>query len=285
MLRHWSAHLRLRSGKRALIRGFLVGFGGLWLALEPLGYFFPKLELGWQGYVALLVLAALGALWTARPRTVVERDLPPSDVHIEIRVGDLLEQTGNVVVGVTDTFDTELEGGVISPRSVQGQLLTRAFGGDRAELDAAISRAVAADKGVEDPTKQFGKRSRFPIGTVAVVERGEARYFLPVFTRMSSDLPPRVSSSVEDLYVALARTWNAVDDGGHREPVHSAVMGSNLARLGLTRTLLIQVLVLSFIASSRRGGPPRLTVWVHDGDRDTVDLQMLDEWLRGLCAA
>lgn len=48
------------------------------------------------------------------------------------------------------------------------------------------------------------------------------------------------------------------------------VIGSNLGRIGLTKTLLIQIIVLSFIAATLRGGLRNLTVlWLggRDGER------------------
>jgi hypothetical protein len=45
------------------------------------------------------------------------------------------------------------------------------------------------------------------------------------------------------------------------------------------------MIVLSFIAATRAGGPSTLTVWISPPDRDVVDLLVLDEWLRGLCTA
>ena len=68
----------------------------------------------------------------SRPREVVGRELPPTNVGVEIRVGNVLEQSGNVIVGVADTFDTQFENNnVISRHSVQGQLLADVFHGDR----------------------------------------------------------------------------------------------------------------------------------------------------------
>jgi hypothetical protein len=99
---------------------------------------------------------------------------------------------------------------------------------------------------------------------------------------MSSDQPPRVQSTIELLQISLARLWPTVDAAGQREAVHVPVLGSNLARLKVSRTLLIHLIVLSFIASEARSSS--LTVWVHEADSDVVDMAELDEWLAGLCA-
>ena len=279
------AHFGRRSGRRQLGRAFLTAFGMVWLVAEPAGLFFPNtFDWGWEGYLGLVIVSGFFAGYVARPRSKISRALPPTNVVISVSVGDLLAQHGNIIVGANDTFDTQLEDGVISPRSVQGQLLGHVFGGDRAVLDHQIEASVLTAAGASDPAKTFGKRVRYPIGTIAVVQRGDDRFFLAAFCRMSNSMPAHVGSSIEDLQVALARTWEEINAAGQREPVHIPVLGSNLARLGVTHTLLIQMIVLSFIAARPRGAS-ELTVWIADADRDTVDLAMLDQWLHGLCAA
>jgi hypothetical protein len=282
-LRRLRSHFSRRSGQREFLRAFISAFGLLWLVIEPLGLFFPnQLHAGWRGYGVLAASSVAWGAYRSRPRNVISRRLPPTDVAISIRIGDLLAQTENVVVGSNDVFDTSLDHGIISPKSVQGQLLERVFDGDRAELDRQISDSLAGVQSEMDVPKTFGNTDRYDIGTVARVRNGGTRYFLTAFARMSSDLPPRVQSTIELLQISLARLWPAVDAAGQREAVHVPVLGSHLARLKVSHTLLIQLIVLSFIASETRSSS--LTVWVHEADSAVVDMAELDEWLAGLCA-
>jgi hypothetical protein len=263
-----------------------VIFGAGWLVIEPAGLFFPsQLDWGWPGYLSLVGVGALAALYASRPRREVSHSLPPSDITVAVKVGDVLAQQGNIVVGANDTFDTEIDNDIISPRSVQGQLLAKCFSGNRAELDRQIAEALRGAQGVEDNTKTFGKTTRYDVGTVATVRQGQSRFFLIAFTRMSSTLPANVASSIEELQMSLARTWSAIAQAGQREPVHLPILGSNLARLGVSRTLLIQMILLSFIAAETRGRvASSVTVYVSPDDWKTVDMAALDDWLRGLCA-
>jgi hypothetical protein len=205
---------------------------------------------------------------------------------IAVRVGDVLAQEGNVVIGSNDTFDTSLSEDIISAKSVQGQLLQRIFDGDLHELDEQIGTSLVEDSPTQDSSKAFGKKDRYPIGTVAVTKRGNTKYFLPAIASMSSSTPPHTQATVEGVQMALTKAWEAVGRAGQREPVHAPIVGSHRARLGLSRTWLIQMMVLSFVAVTKKeSGSSSLTIWVAEADAATVDFVALDDWLKDLCAA
>lgn len=281
------AHWRRRSGYRRLASSFVIIFGGLWLFLEPVSLIFPDVfNHSWGVLVGLIGVSLIGGLWRSRPRQHLEFKLPPSDLSITIRVGDVLSQDGNVVLGSNDTFDTSLSDDIISPKSVQGQLLQRTFGGDIEALDSQIATSLAEATPIIDRDKTFGKTDRYPIGTVAIAARGNTRYFLPAIASMSASTPPHTRASVEGVQMALTKAWEAVGRAGQRDPVHAPIVGSHLARLGLSHTWLVQMMILSFVAVTKKdSGSSSLTIWVAENDVATVDLAALDDWLRALCAA
>lgn len=287
MVRRVRAHWGRRSGYRRLGTSIAIVFGTLWLFIEPISLAFPKFfDHSWGLLVALLILSVLGSLWRSRPRNQLEFKLPPSDLVIAIRIGDVLAQDGNVVVGSNDTFDTSLSEGIISVKSVQGQLLQQTFNGDLHEVDGQIATSLTEDPPTRDSSKTFGKQDRYPIGTVAVIKKGNTRYFLPAIARMSSSTPPHTRATVEGVQMALTKAWEAIGRAGQREPVHAPVVGSHLARLGLSRTWLIQMMVLSFVAVTKKeSGSSSLTIWVAESDATDVDFVALDGWLKDLCAA
>lgn len=280
------AQFRRRSGQRRLATSFAVVFGAFWLFLEPVSLVFPDLIVrNWRLFVAVSVISAGVALWNSRPRDRLEFSLPPTDVSISIAIGDVLDQPGNIVIGSNDVFDTDLTDEIISPASVQGQLLQKVFGGDLTELDRQISHSLAGVPYTTDSAKVFGKTERYEIGTVAMARKGDARYFLPAIARMSAHRPAHTSATITGVQVALTEAWQAIGKGGQREPVHAPIVGSHLARLGLSRTWLIQMMVLSFVAvATKESGSASLTVWVAEQDAAIVDLPALDDWLRALCA-
>lgn len=271
---------RSKAALLRLLRRFLAVFGALWLLLEPAALLRPEdFQWGWAGYAALALISFLASLAWAWPRRSITKRIALSDTKITIQVSDLLDQSGNIIIGATDVFDTEL-GDVISPRSIQGQFQTRFFP-HTAELEQELQGELSGIQNKVDSSKERGKNVRYPIGTVAVVSKNGSRYYLVAYSRMAANL--KAKSDVCKLTASLERTWDTVRVRGQREPVHMAVVGSDLSRTGLSKSLLIQLVILSFLDEERQENlTSHLYVHVHENDYEDIDFVLLEDWLSGL---
>lgn len=271
----------MRRHARYWFGRYLLVLGGVWLLSEPAGVFFPGLSvLGWSGFAGVNVLAALITAVAFWPRRSLTIRVPGSTTTVGFSVSDLLEATGSVVIGTNDCFDTEI-GDIIRPESVQGQFLQKVYSGDRAALDADIDAALAGVAFETDDAKPFGKKKRYPVGTVACVKKGGNRYFLLAFCRMRPEM--RVEADARELWVVLQSCWDAVRDYGQHLEVHVPVLGTKYGRTGLSWNSVIQLIVMSFVISLKEGHTaPALQIHVHKSDRDMVDFIALREWLLSL---
>lgn len=265
---------------RRFIRAFLEVFGISWLLIEPLALWRPEdLRFGLKGYLALAAFSLIVALYFSRRRTEISGKLSISDTTITITKGDLLDQSGNIVIGATDTFDTEI-GDIIASHSLQGQFQAKHFP-NTGELDALLEKQLSGETPKADKKKLRGKTLRFPNGTTAVVEKANSRYFLVAYTKMRNDL--RVESDICMLANALRECWGQIRTSGANQPVHMGVVGSGLARIGLSRSLLIQFIVLSFLDAQKNGSlTSHLTIYVAESDIDHVSFSDMGDWLSGL---
>lgn len=259
---------------------FVGIFGGIWLFIEPAGLFLPeRVNWGWRGYVGLVCLSLVLAVARNIPRTSLSRAFSSPDYTIEIKVGDLFDQPEHLVIGLNDVFDTEL-GEIIKQSSVQGQFLDRIYSGDRARLDAEIDAALQPlkDKAQEDVDKKRGKRWRYPIGTTLALGVEGRRYFLSAYGRMGSDL--RVKSTVDYIWLSLTKLWQQVRLRGHGKGVSIPIIGSDLARTGLSRMALAKLIIFSFVIATKEGFVAnRLTVMIRPEDLNSVDLAELQDFL------
>ncbi|MBD2745012.1 macro domain-containing protein [Coleofasciculus sp. FACHB-1120] len=259
-------------------------FGLIWLFLEPGGLFLPEwFNWGWWGYGGLVSLSLLIALALNFPRLSVSRSLSSPNTTIEIRIGDLFDEPGHLVIGTNDVFDTEL-GEVIKPSSVQGQLLTRVYQSDQRRLDDEIDIALEPLKANKkrEPNKKKGKIWRYPIGTTLVLGSPDKRFFLNAYGSMGNDL--RVKSTADDIWHSLSSLWEQVRLKGHGLEVAIPVIGSDLARTNLPRMTLTKLIVISFIAASKKDFiTKKLTVVIYPKDLDSVDFYALEDFLDSTC--
>ncbi|WP_407778159.1 macro domain-containing protein [Actinophytocola sp.] len=235
--------------------------------------------------VVIICLIVTVATYRAWPRRSVRREFDLPDISVVVKVSDLFDQTGNLVIGFSDTFDTDTTSGkIISPESVQGQFLQRIYDGDRDRLDREIEQALMGVQkvGEEQPSTKAGKRRRYPIGTVATLGSPGRRYFCVAYSYLQNNLIAR--SSVNDLWEALNHVWDAARQFGQRKTLVVPVIGSELARISsLDRDSLLKMMILSFVANSRQQDVCKeLVVVVHRKDYEKIDMLEVRAFLHTL---
>ena len=217
------------------------------------------------------------------PRMSVRRALSSPDSEIEIKIGNLFDQQGYLVIGLNDVFDTEL-GEVIKPSSVQGQFLQEVYGSDRLKLDTDIATALQAYNHlrIKEINKKVGKTWRYPIGTTITLGSNDRRYFLAAYGYMDNDMT--VQSNVEYIWRSLSKIWQEIRLKGHSIDVSIPVIGADLARTGLPRMALTKLIITSFIVASKEKFITRkLTVMIYPKDVESIDLYEFEEFLTSAC--
>jgi hypothetical protein len=224
---------------------------------------------------------------SVQPRSVLQHEFHTPRTRVTILSGDLFSQEdAHLVVGFTDTFDTSTsQDVVINSSSIQGQLLRRRYGGDRLWLDRDLRAALSQipRSGTETrATKRRGKLTRYPIGTVAVLNQSGRRIFAVAYSRMGNDLIAR--SSLADLREGLDRLWAAIHRHGQLGVVAMPLVGSGLSRIDfLKREELVKAIVGSFVAHSRtRLFCPELRIVIPPAEIGRIDVLDVADYVRGL---
>lgn len=273
-----------KVGLKRISSSFVSNFGFLWLLTEPGALFFPeKLDFGWTGYFWLAIFA-LGIAFIQRfPSQSFCRTLSSPDSEIEVKIGNLFDQRGHLVVGFNDVFDTEL-GEIIKPASVQGQFLQRVYGSDRSRLDSDIENALQAYSHLrtKETNKRLGKIWRYPIGTTITLGSHDKRYFLTAYGYMNNDI--NVQSNADFVWRSLCKLWQEIRLKGHGIDVSIPIVGADLARTGLPRMALAKLIITSFIVASKEKFIARkLTVMIYPRDIESIDLYELEDFLASAC--
>jgi hypothetical protein len=238
-----------RFWRHFLISSFaIVGFFST--ILQTSNVIFPKFHgfEGWYVFLGLSALSLLGGLALSWPRPILQEYEAPQ-TRIRITKGNLLKENDHLVVGACDTFDTDPPV-VISPTSLQAQVLQDLFGGDVKELDRQLTDALAGIQPVNKITKT-GKQDKYPIGTIATVKQAGRLLFFLAYTQM--DNKNVATGTVDGIWKSLAALWEEVSNRGNGRAVCVPVIGGGQARLSnvLPAQDSIRFIVLSFILASR----------------------------------
>jgi hypothetical protein len=279
-----------KIGLKQFAISFSSNFGGFWLFLEPASFFLPEqLKFGLGGYLSLFLISLAVAVIQNLPRISVLCHLSSPDTKIEIKIGDIFQENGNLVIGCNDVFDTELETnknrkGTISESSVQGQFLKRFYNGNQNQLDVDIETALQNNNinYILDHDKKRGKNRRYPIGTTITLHHHEKLYFLTAYGKMRNDLT--VKSDSENICNSLYKLWQEVRKESNGKDVAIPIIGSDLARSGLPRMQLSKLIITSFVLESKKELITRkLTLIIHPKDLDSVDFYDLQVFLKSIC--
>jgi hypothetical protein len=231
-----------------------------------------------------LVLAIVGVgvffgMSRAWPRPVQAAFTSPR-TKISVVRGDIFDQSGHLVIGMSDTFDTA--DGVIAQSSLQAQFLDTIFGGDVDRFDADLRQALSSIPVVGRVDKP-GKRQRYELGTVATLGGNSRRFFCVAYTRMNERNEAR--ATVDGVWTSLTSLWKAVCAFANGGVVAMPVIGGGQSRLSqsLSATDAIRLQALSFwLASREERLCKELRIVVRPSEYDQLDVRELQAFLNGL---
>ncbi len=263
----------------SLLKSSAVVFGVMWLFLEPISILIKDVgDIGWSIYFAMIAISIILSFILFYPKSNFSKTISHYNMTITFTDSDILEAKGNILIGASDTFDTEL-GDIISPDSLQGQLVSKVYNSDITVFDKDVEEQLADKQYEDDVLKSFGKTKRYPLGTTLCLCRNNCRYFMLAYSEMRSD-EKRVTTKIESLWDSLTSAWKVIRDKGNHSELHVPLIGTKYARTGLSNDLVIKLIILSFIFEARNEGICEvLNIHIHKSVKKEIDFVSLREWI------
>lgn len=277
----WIDLSKWRFWRRFLVHSF-AAIGAITVTLEAINALFPK-ELAFRGWPWGLVILGVSAIYGLKLSWPLPIEQYYSSPNVTIRVvkGDIFGQSGHLVVGICDTFDTQPPN-IIARDSLQAQALERLFGGDVAELDRRIDEALIGCPPVETVQKR-GKQRRYELGTIAVLTESGRKLFFVAYTYMNEQNQAR--GTVDGIWKSLLNLWTEVSKYGNGGTVSIPVIGGGQARIAqiLPSQDSIRFIALSFMLASRREKVcDELRIVVRSTDYNRLDRLEIQSFLSSL---
>jgi len=267
---------------RRFLTYWFAAVGAIAIVLGVINILFPN-KLPIQGALwglGILTASAIYGLIQSWPRPIEQSYSLPNTI-IRVVKGDLLEETGHLVIGTCDTFDTQPPN-VIARDSLQGQALDRLFGGDVAELDRRIGDALSTHTHV-DTIEKPGKQLRYELGTIAVLKESGRKVFFVAYSQMDEQNQAR--STPDAIWKSLLNLWAEVSRYGNGGSASIPVIGGGQSRMAqvLPAQDSIRFIALSFMLASRREKVcDELRIVVRPTDYNRLDRLELQAFLSAL---
>jgi len=209
---------------------------------------YTKDKYGRYAIIVMIVLAVIWVAFTRRPISSFVYNAAGNDVAIEVRIGDLFEGEGDVVVSTNTTFDTDLSSGLIDTASVQGQVATVFFNANTAEIDQQLSQALV---GIEGVLKEgaVGKTTEYPIGTTATIAAHSRNFYFVAMAHLNAN--GNAHASPREIEDALERLWEHIRHFGDLRDVSIPLVGTGRGRTGVPRKKMVEKIAQSYVDASK----------------------------------
>jgi len=234
---YWRYVLFSRLG----LQSALAIFGALYLFIGALDFFsiYTKDKYSIWAFPLVIGISIFVSILTRRPITSISVSLPNQDSCVEVKIGDIFDEEGAVMISTNTLFESDVAGGKIAPTSLQGQFTGRYFTGNQNELISSIN-------------SQFGGRKPpFKMGTTfPVTTHGKTFYFTAMAKLNESG---NAYTTQSDLKEALIGLWEHVKNTGELQRLTVPLIGTGRGRVSLTRRKIIRLIVESFVEASKNG--------------------------------
>lgn len=256
--------------KSLIVRSSALLFLLIGIISSVLSYF--EIHWGWRTSVLVLIVICMIAFHTiswkiANKLTAIQIKINNSNLIIEF--GDIFDEDAKKVIPVNEYFDTTLENGVISDKTLHGKYLKTLE--STKTLDKEISE-LDQDKIVDTKvSRKYGKKVRYDLGTI--LER--KKYLLLAFSHFDKD--NRANLTMNEYVRCLLNMWIEIDKIYNGETVCLPLLGSGMTRMldntEITDQELLEIMIWTYrISKVKFTYPSKVKFIVYTEKTDKINL-------------
>ena len=252
---------------RVWVKSVFAFFGFLYLIIESLDFFkvYTRDEYASYTFLIFLLLSVVFSILLRRPIKSISIKFPKHDFSIDIRIINLFDVSGAVMISINTKFEADVAGGKIAPESLQGQFTARYFTGNQNELIDKINEGL----------KDIEGTAPFPMGTtIPITTHGKTFYFTAM-----ADLSEKgnASTTIQDIRQALDGLWKHVREAGELQELAVPAIGTGRGRLEQSRKKMIALIAESFMkASEQKKFTNRLVIAICPEDARNFEINLYD---------
>ena len=240
---------------------FFAIIGFLWGIVECFSWIFDKMSYPDTLRIYIkehlksgLIIILLLSIYHHRRKRKIQKTFSNTDLTVIVEFCDIFEQEGAIIIPVSDTFDNDINNGLVNQRTLHGQFIEKYYSGNVPSLNSEIQRTLTGIGTNHLPTEPNlkGNTNRYEIGTACPIKTHDKYFYLAALTYMKDT--GNVEMRPEYIYDFLSSVWNFIPNHGeYHDVVNIPVIGTGLNRLpaNYTNQFIVQEIVNSFFATSK----------------------------------
>ena len=212
-----------------------------------------------------------------------EINLTIEESTVVIKTGDIFKQEGLKVIAFNEYFDTQVDERIIAQASLNGKFIREYCDCSVSELDAYIENYRFDSDEIKEinADRPEGKNQKFEIGTICVYHD----YILTALSKFNRHNEAYLT--MPEYLGFLINFWDKVNRVYAQKSVSVPIFGSGLTRIKGHKIIdeqdLLKIMLWTFrISEMRFKHPAKLTIMIHEGKIDKVNLLELKTARNGL---
>ncbi len=230
--------------------------------------FFPKFFSTYNIVIGIVIVGILILLYVAIwiwSNFIKKIKFKIDGSEVIIKSGNIFEESDFKVIAFNEYFDTIVDNGIISEKTLNGVFIKKIFGGSIDILDEYIFNNVDKKDIIETDVerKKGGKNVKYRLGTSLVYED----YILTAFSKFDDD--NRAVLKMPEYLSFLTTFWDRVNLIYANKSVSVPIFGSGITRIKENKNIpdedLLKIMLWTFKLSEYRFKyPAKLTIVIHE---------------------
>lgn len=275
------------NGLKIQFRNFLIIFGSIWLILESFSFLFKDIQSYLEQIVPhygvlLLVLAVLLSLKRSFPKLYIEKSYRSSNTKICIKVGDILKEKCQIVIGDDQYFSSSGERDLKD--SIKNQMIQKFYGSDYNHFQVDLEASLQKERKIVKYGNERTGKVKYPIGFTAILVKNGKRIFILANSYLKENKAGDYTETSNDLIISsLRKLWPRIRNEGNGEEFSVPVFGTGYSKTNISHCLMIQLIVCLYALYSKSNQiSKKMNIVIHPENYDPGEMEALDFFLRSV---
>lgn len=227
------------------------------------------------GYLTVLFLVAVCyAFYANRSKSRIDLKLSEK-VKATVYFGDLFKSEEIIVIPVNEYFDTIVDDRIVSSKTLHGIFIRNIFGGDEADLQKQITKALVKYEPLEvNLERTSGNKKRYPLGTVCQVTKGNKTFYLVALTRFNEKHRAEVKNS--EYQKVLCDLFSFIEQNSQGRKINIPLIGAGHSGVTLSKQKLLEFLLFSISLKDDLTLISGVNVVLHESIKREIDLSLTE---------